>query len=167
MRFGNTFAAISRGIAVMTLLGLITGGICVMASIWHHTIAAAWPVCVLLTLTPPAIFFVACVPTLALSVYIEGGRVKHMFLDRFVLSDLPVADFERVEWLKRPFPVKIVFTENRRIQFFGAHLGIVGALNAALESAKKRANQTPEPTPLLVTDRADARSAPSKGVAHL
>jgi hypothetical protein len=31
----------------------------------------------------------------------------------------------------------------------------------------KRANQTPEPTPLLVTDRADARSAPSKGVAHL
>lgn len=28
-------------------------------------------------------------------------------------------------------------------------------------------NQAPEPTPLLVTDRADARSAPSKGVAHL
>jgi hypothetical protein len=31
----------------------------------------------------------------------------------------------------------------------------------------KEPNQAPEPTPLLVTDRADARSAPSKGVAHL
>jgi hypothetical protein len=28
-------------------------------------------------------------------------------------------------------------------------------------------NKAPEPTPLLVTDRADARSAPSSGVAHL
>ena len=32
--------------------------------------------------------------------------------------------------------------------------------------ARKKPNQAPEPTPLLVTDRADARSAPSKGVAH-
>jgi hypothetical protein len=33
--------------------------------------------------------------------------------------------------------------------------------------AKEEPNQSLEPTPLLVTDRADARSAPSKGVAHL
>jgi hypothetical protein len=35
------------------------------------------------------------------------------------------------------------------------------------EHQKKEPNQALEPTPLLVTDRAGARSAPSKGVAHL
>jgi hypothetical protein len=39
-------------------------------------------------------------------------------------------------------------------------------VSSAIE-IKKRPNQTPEPTPPLVTDRAGARSAPSGVVAHL
>jgi hypothetical protein len=166
-RFGNTLAVVSRGIAAMTVLGLVLGCICVAASVSHQTIVDRWSVCVLLTFMPPSFFLLSCTPTLVFSIHIEAGRVKHMLLNRFVLSDLPTADFERLEWVRSPLPVKIVFTGNRRIHFVGAHLRVIGELREALASAKKTANKALEPTPGSVTPRAEPRVAPAPGVAHL
>jgi hypothetical protein len=168
MRFGNTFTTIRGGIAMMTLLGVLAGIFGLVASVKYHTVDRTWPLSVLLVFMPPVVFFLACLPTLAFCIRIEEGRVKHLLLDRFVLSDFPLVDFRSMEIWKKPWAAVIVFTENRSIRFFGAHLGVIGSLRAALEDGKKeKANQPSEPTPPSVTDRAAARSAPAGGVAHL
>ena len=137
MRFGNTLATIRCGIIMMALLDVLVGIIGLVASIKYHTVDRTWPVAVLSVFMPPVVFFLACLPTLAFSIRIEEGRVKHLLLDRFILSDFPAAEFESIEIWKKPWAAVIFFTDNRAIRFFGAHLGLIGALRTALEDEKR------------------------------
>ena len=131
----------------MTLLGVLVGFVGLVASVKYHTVDRTWPVSVLLIFMPPVVFFLACLPTLALSIHIEEGRVKHLLLDRFILSDFPVAEFVSMEIWKRPWAAVIIFTESRSIRFFGAHLGIISALQTTLEDGKKEANSERSASP--------------------
>lgn len=118
---------------MMALLGVLVGIISFVGSIIYHTVGRTWPVVVLLGFMPPVVFFLACLPTLAFSIRIEEGRVRHFLLDRFILSDFPIAEFVSMESWKKPWAAVIFFTEHRAIRFIGVHLGTIGALRAALE----------------------------------
>jgi hypothetical protein len=142
MRFGNTIASIRGGIVVMSILGLLVGVIGLLIAPNHHTLARTWPVAIVLVMVPSVAFSIACLPTLAFSIRLEQGRVKHLLLDHYVLSDFPVASFTAVEVWNRPWGGVIHFQGNKKIRFLGAHFGILGQMQAALERAKQEANKT-------------------------
>jgi hypothetical protein len=94
---------------------------------------------------------IACLPTLTVSIRIEEGKVKRLFLDRYVLAEFPMADFTFMELWRRPWGAVIHFNGGQKIRFLGAHLGIMAELQNALEHGKSGANHTSEFT--LLTRR--------------
>jgi hypothetical protein len=56
---------------------------------------------------------------------------------------------------------------DQEVDLSGTDVIMMVPLREWIDEAKKRANQTPEPTAMLVTPRAGARVAPSTAVAHL
>lgn len=141
MRYGNTLRSIRGGIVTTGILGIAVAATGLAAGIAHHTIDRLWPVCFWLFGAPPLVFVCACLPTLVFSIRIEEGRVRHVMLDRFILSDFPASDFMSMTTGNKPWAVVLRFTDSRKIRFLGAHLGVIGQLRAALAEAKKRSNR--------------------------
>ena len=146
MRFGNTLKTIRRSIAVMTILGVVVGVVCSVVALTTGTLNQTWPIALMLTLALPGILFIVCLPTLAFSIRIEEGRVKHCFLDRYVLSDYPLADFKSIERWEYPWAAVIYFRRGIMIRFFGAQDLVVIELEEALERAKEGTEKTLAPT---------------------
>mgnify|MGYP001340826504 CR=1 FL=1 len=138
-RFGNTPATLRGGFVVMAILGAITGGIGSAAAYAHGTLPGTFPVMTLLFLGPMVAFALGVLPTLAVSIQLDGLRVRHVLFGRFVLSDFDAAGFVRMETLCGPFGAVLHFEGGRAIRFLGAHLGIISKLRHELESMKHEA----------------------------
>ena len=62
--------------------------------------------------------------------------MKHVFLNRYVLSQYLVADFvESIFGMRGSWP-KIRFTNNRKIYFIGAYWGVLLQLDEDLKAAR-------------------------------
>ena len=142
MRYGNTFKTILPGICMMALTGCIAGVIGLFAMIAKANFQV-WPAVILLFIILPTGFFLICAPTLLFCIKIENERVQHLFLDRYVLSDYPVADFVKLIYGGGNWP-HLQFTQNRTIYFYGAYLGEMGRLEKDLLVVNKdiRRNQS-------------------------
>jgi len=139
-------ASIRGGIVAMGLVGLIAGGISLGMVLAHGMLPSKWFYLVGLILGLPAFFMLVCLPTIAFSIQIEAGRVRHVLFDRFVLSDFPVSQFRRMDTMVGLFGAIIYFEQGRAIRFFGAHLGILTQLRKELQRLKREANQAIEGT---------------------
>lgn len=163
MRFGNTFAMFRRGLLFLVLLGLVVDAVVIFLAVYLHTVAAAnWPVLVILPLGFPMLLSLALGPTLLFSIHVVDGRVRHMLLDRYVLSDLPAPDFEDLrlnsgrrymdrliaersgftsaDFEHRPnglWAATLYFKHGRKIRLFGMHMRIMRSLKDALISARE------------------------------
>ena len=136
----------------MAILGIVAGTIGLAAGVRHHTLNRSWSMVAMLVFVPPVAVCLACLPTLAVSIRIEEGKVKHLLLDRYVLAAFPVADFTSMELWRRPWGAVIHFKGGQRIRFIGAHLGILTELQNVLEQGKNGANQAPEDTARKLAD---------------
>lgn len=141
MRFGNTLSSIRPGIVIMTILGTALGLFALVYNPSHISLSQSWRTIVSLVLIPPGVFLFACLPTCVFSIRIEEGQVKHLFFDRYVLSQYSITDFTKMEIGKRPWGAVIHFKDENKIRFLGANLGIIGKLNKTLTKAKSEANQ--------------------------
>lgn len=138
MRYGNTFTSLRREMLTPVLFGL---GLALVVWVFHLCGQAphvTWRGLVLVAFLPVTAVVVACLPTLLFSIRLEAGRVRHVMLDRYVLSDFPLADFEQMQRSRGPWAAKLVFAGGRSIRFFGAHMGILAALEQDLEAVRPR-----------------------------
>lgn len=141
----------------MLLLGTGLAGILAFVAIAKHTFERGWPVLLLLPVGFPAIILACVSPTLMFSIWVGGGRVRHVFLNRYVLSDIPVSDFQHMRirssryggllyrrygfspadtgYWPGPWGVKLYFKHDRTIRFVGVHLRILHELKLALMEA--------------------------------
>ena len=162
MRFGNTLAKYRRGLVIALALGLIVDIVIVFVAPSHEALVANWSVLVLLPAIP-LLPFIFISPTLLFSIHIEDGRVRHMFLDRYVLTDLPASDFEDllltrsgtyqarriaeragftaadIDSVPGFWAATLYFKHGQKIHFFGAHIRILRSLKDALIAAKQHA----------------------------
>jgi hypothetical protein len=82
------------------------------------------------------------------------ARIRHYLEAFFVVDAIPSALPEYARFLEIRDEVLRLMKE-------------ADIIAAGIRSKMKAANKAPEPTPMSVTDRADARSAPATVVAHL
>jgi len=143
-RFGNTLRTVVPGVISMALFGLLTACILAVVKATHQSFAGTWYALFLFPVGLPLIFLAACSPTLLFCISIQDGRVKHLLLNRYVLSDFPVADFRRMEGHQAGFASVIRFKGDKSIRFFGAHLRIMAELHRALVAAKRVARSNPK-----------------------
>ena len=97
MRFGNTFTRIRGGMVAMLVLGLILDLVLFFIAGSAHEPAHEWLVLLVCPLALAGIFSIAVSPTLLFSIHLEGGRVRHMLLDRYVLNDFSAKDFDYIQ----------------------------------------------------------------------
>ena len=98
-----------------------------------------WYVPIVLFLLPPVGIIAVLIPTFLFCIKLEDGYVKHVFLNRYILSQYPVADFAKTNFHALTGWPKIRFTNNRTIYFIGAYWGILLQLDKDLQSARKAA----------------------------
>jgi hypothetical protein len=162
-RYGNSWHPGRLGMAVMAVLGTATAGIVVSVMSFNHDLARDWSELFAPLLIFASVFVVILSPTLMFSIWLGGGRVRHVFLNTYVLSDLPVSDFEDMLLAaggvrgrhiaayagftnadfdptpSGPWAATLYFKHDRRIRFFGAHMRIMRSLKDALIAAKRQA----------------------------
>ena len=132
-RYGNTFSIISHGVIATSVVGIIAGLLCLFfgknqGDTIHRILNS-----VFLCLLMPGVFFIACSPTLLFSIEIDNGRIKHMLLNKLVISDLPVQDFTNIIFPQPPWAAVLYFNNNKKIRFFGAHLRVLLELKEDLK----------------------------------
>ena len=138
MRYGNTPKSILPAIQMMLLVGGLSAVIGVIVMIVRGNYER-WYIAIVLFLIPPVGILAALIPTLFFCIKLEDGYAKHVFLNRYILSQYPVADFVELEFGRSGGLPKIRFTKHRTIYFYGAHLRIFSQLDKDLQSAKKAA----------------------------
>lgn len=136
MRYGNTFASLRAGLLGVVIFGLCMATVVLVIHLFGHAPHLTWRGLVLIAFLPLAAVVLACSPTLMFSIRLDGGRVKHVMFDRYILSDFPLADFEEMRRSRGPWAAKLVFSDGRSIRFVGAHMEIIAALEAALEASR-------------------------------
>ena len=140
MRYGDTPKSIFPPIQLMLLFGSVLGISAIIAGAvagWSFETRQFAPMILFLAL--PAIMFIALLPTLLLCIKLEDGQVKHVFLNRYVLSQYPAADFVELKYGRsggRTYWPQIRFTNKRTMYFYGMHLGICSQLNKDLKAAR-------------------------------
>lgn len=97
-----------------------------------------WYVPIVLFLLPPGAIIAVLIPTLLFCIKLENGYVKHVFLNRYILSQYPVADFVKTNFGYRGSWPSIQFTRNRTIYFFGAYWGVLLQLDEDLKTARNQ-----------------------------
>lgn len=129
MEYGNTPRVISRVALIGLFLGMaaavvaVVGGLIAGNLAWHraHYI-------VLIIFVSPAILVLAVAPTVCFRIRIADGRVQHLFLGRYVLSDYPLQDFLCIQRFERGCAAVLHFRDGGRIHFLGAHWGEISRL---------------------------------------
>lgn len=82
----------------------------------------------------PGTILTACVlPTVLFRVRIQNGRVQHLFLGKYPLSDYPLENFVGIKHPSRACAAVLHFKENRRIHFFGASVREISRLSHDLQ----------------------------------
>ena len=94
---------------------------------------------VALLFAPAVIMLVGIAPTVLLHIRITAGRIQHIFAARWVLSDLPVADFLHIRPNRRGCAAVLYFTGNRKIHFLGAHYSQMARLTLDLAHIRQSA----------------------------
>ena len=100
---------------------------------------------------------------LAAAFFVGAFRVFRRFDE--MLRQLYETDRER--WTKLGSPTGYFWRPSTKTSFFSSSHSRDAMFFAFLARGCKPPNKAPEPTPRPVTDRADARSAPGRVVAHL
>ena len=140
MRYGNTPKSVFPAIHVMVLVGFaaaIFGAILMgMGKLEPRSSTL-----VKLFLLPPGAIIAALTPTFLFCIKLEDGYVKHVFLNRFILSQYPVVDFVKTNFRGLAGEPKIWFMNNRKIRFIGAYWGELIQLDKDLKAAKAQLKQ--------------------------
>jgi len=117
----------------------IIAAICATVENGYKQIFLLFPI--VLSLITPVAWFIFISPTLLFCIKLEDGYVKHVFLDRYVLSQYLIADFVEIKTCGWP---QIRFTKKRRINLYGMHLGILAQLQKDIKAAKKMVSVFPQ-----------------------
>ena len=139
MRYGNTPKSVLPVIHVMFLIGCVLG---VVGYILMSVRGDRWYVPVMLFLLPPIGIIAVLIPTFLFCIKLEDGYVKHVFLNRYILSQYSVADFVETNFRGLAGWPTIWFTNNRTIRFIGAYWGVLIQLDKDLQAAKAASART-------------------------
>lgn len=140
MRFGNDFGTLKKATKACTVISAVfMVFIVAMATIKERMplikVVTAWPLWMIFFLFP-AVVGLAILPTILFSIHIEDGRVRHLFLDRWVLGSANTRDFDFMQAPGGFFAAILHFKDGTKIRFFGAGLGVLADLEEELSMEK-------------------------------
>ena len=139
--YGNTVQALRRVAIVGLVIGLL-GAVASLILLYCEGKLrpdAAW-LALFLVLMPAAVICLGVLPTVLFHIRLGGGHVQHVFLGRYILSDLPIRDFLHVGLRQRGCAAVLHFKGGRKIHFFGAHQGVIARLAKDLAQARHEAD---------------------------
>jgi hypothetical protein len=90
----------------------------------------------LLTIMPLGVL-----PTVLFRIRLIRGRVQHVFLNRYVVSDYPIHEYERTKRNSRGCAAVLHFQGGHKIHFFGAQGGELDRMEKDLKRMKREAAQ--------------------------
>jgi len=129
--FGNDFTAVKR----VALVGLAIGATVTVGTLLAVGLPASdravWVV--LLALGPAAVLCAAVGITTASRVRLTEQSIQHVLLGRFVLSELPLVEFRRVQRI----PPGLIFEGGKRMRLLGMHLGLLGKLESSIRAMQR------------------------------
>jgi hypothetical protein len=129
MYFGNDIQTVKRLAVIGSILGLLV----VLVALIGVAIEGGWDdadlwVLVPLFLVGPVLLVMVVIPSTFFGIRLTSGTVQHVFLKRYVLTEYPIRDVERVELLARV----LAFRGGGQIRLWA---GMHGRTFAALEQA--------------------------------
>lgn len=131
--YGNTPRMISRAALMGFCLGMVATAVGVAGGKMTGTLVrsrAAWLFLPLLVL--PGLLVLAVASTVLFRIRIVDGRVRHVFLGRYLLSDFALQDYVCMKRFERGCAAVLYFRNGGRIHFFGAHMGEMSRLERDL-----------------------------------
>jgi hypothetical protein len=121
--YGNTADNLRRAVFTGAIIGGIAVAGALLMSYFDRTLdLRRWPLLVLLFLLGPVGLFVVVAPTILFCIRVDGGRIQHVFADRFIISDYPIEDFVGLDTRASGWAAVLHFTRGRKIKFWGADL---------------------------------------------
>lgn len=124
---------------IITLLATVVAGI----GLWYEgrlgnlrSGAALGVFLALLTIMPLGVL-----PTILFRIRLVRGRVQHVFLNRYVVSDYPIHEYERTKRNSRGCAAVLHFQGGHKIHFFGAQGGELDRMEKDLKRMKREAVQ--------------------------